>query len=310
LSDFLLLVPSSKMHIQNIGSKSRAFINHKPFHPGNFKNVEAVWQLEEDKRNDEKRAKERAAIRAEEAKVEALKGQLRQFESGGLTSKNQSVHGLDWMYENPADAERQTEENNILLGKVEATAQTRKRIERKHGALDDVEGPDLALKEDIGLEVNEDTLRKMREDPLFVIKLADQKYKEKMMANPYTRDHILTREENERRTVLSESSKGRTYLMLEDQIKELREKVKKEQSLIDDVSQKRLRVDQLHHRKSHQVTKRQMSSSDREKRLADMKVDADNRDDAMRVRAEKFEQERRREEELEKEAVLKKLLAS
>jgi len=297
------------MHIQNIGSKSRAFINHKPFHPGNFKNVEAVWQLEEDQRNEEKRAKERAAIRAEEAKVEALKGQLRQFESGG-NAKNQSVHGLDWMYENPADAERQTEESNILLGKVEATAQTRKRIERKHGALDDVEGPDLALKEDIGLEVNEDTLRKMREDPLFVIKLADQKYKEKMMANPYTRGHILTKEENERRSTLQQSSKGRTYLMLEDQIKELKEKIKKEQSMIDDLSQKRLRVDQLNARRNHQSVKRSMTSSDREKRLAFMKVDADNRDDAMRCRAEKFEEERKREEEKEKERVLKRLLAS
>eukprot|EP00915_Cephaloidophora_sp_WS-2016_P001497 GHVH01002104.1.p1 GENE.GHVH01002104.1~~GHVH01002104.1.p1 ORF type:complete len:298 (+),score=54.81 GHVH01002104.1:49-942(+) len=296
------------MHIQNIGSKSRAFINHKPFHPGNFKNVEAVWKVEEDKRQIEKQAKERAAIRAEEAKVEALKGQLRQFEAGGGTSKNQSIHGLDWMYENPADAARHTEEHAILLGKKEATPTTRDKIDKRHGsALGEAEAPDAELKTATGYEVTEDALRKMREDPLFVIKLADQKYSEKMLANPYTRAHMLSKEEAERREHLGRSSKGRVYLQVEDEIKELKDKVTREQMLIDDLIQKKRRNETVEHRRTRKKTSG-MTKEEREKRLNEISQNALKHEAEMRSRAENHNKVLKEEEEREKERIMRRMM--
>ncbi|CDJ57793.1 hypothetical protein, conserved [Eimeria maxima] len=65
------------MWIGNIGKKSAAFINHKPFHPGNFQNQEKVWLAEQKLKEEQKKEKELEERRREEVKIEELRRALR-----------------------------------------------------------------------------------------------------------------------------------------------------------------------------------------------------------------------------------------
>eukprot|EP00389_Voromonas_pontica_P004036 GDKH01005987.1.p1 GENE.GDKH01005987.1~~GDKH01005987.1.p1 ORF type:complete len:219 (-),score=24.86 GDKH01005987.1:101-757(-) len=60
-----------------VGAKSIAFINHKPFHPGNRENLEKVWMAETKQKEDEKRQKEMIEQRKKEAQVEELRKAMR-----------------------------------------------------------------------------------------------------------------------------------------------------------------------------------------------------------------------------------------
>lgn len=65
------------MWIGNIGKKSAAFINHKPFHPGNYQNQEKVWLAEQKQKEEQKKEKELEERRREEVKIEELRRALR-----------------------------------------------------------------------------------------------------------------------------------------------------------------------------------------------------------------------------------------
>ncbi|CDJ46277.1 hypothetical protein, conserved [Eimeria brunetti] len=65
------------MWIGKIGKKSAAFINHKPFHPGNFQNQEKVWLAEQKLKEEQKKEKELEERRREEVKIEELRRALR-----------------------------------------------------------------------------------------------------------------------------------------------------------------------------------------------------------------------------------------
>ncbi|CEM06780.1 unnamed protein product [Vitrella brassicaformis CCMP3155] len=73
------------MWMGKIGSKSANFIMHKPFHPGNFQNLEKVWQAEEKKKREEKMQQEMLERRQEESKIEELRRAVRQREMSELT---------------------------------------------------------------------------------------------------------------------------------------------------------------------------------------------------------------------------------
>eukprot|EP00920_Eleutheroschizon_duboscqi_P003403 GHVT01007925.1.p1 GENE.GHVT01007925.1~~GHVT01007925.1.p1 ORF type:complete len:224 (+),score=43.15 GHVT01007925.1:152-823(+) len=68
------------MWMGKIGQKSAAFINHKPFHPGNIQNQEKIWKAEEKQRQDLKKQKEMLARREEEVKILQLRQALRRVE--------------------------------------------------------------------------------------------------------------------------------------------------------------------------------------------------------------------------------------
>ncbi|CDJ38989.1 hypothetical protein, conserved [Eimeria tenella] len=65
------------MWIGNIGKKSAAFINHKPFHPGNYQNQEKVWLAEQKLKEEQKKERELEERRREEVKIEELRRALR-----------------------------------------------------------------------------------------------------------------------------------------------------------------------------------------------------------------------------------------
>lgn len=61
------------MWLGKIGAKSAAFINHKPFHPGTFENLERVWLAEEKHRQEQQRQNELQERRLEEKKIHELR---------------------------------------------------------------------------------------------------------------------------------------------------------------------------------------------------------------------------------------------
>eukprot|EP01071_Lankesteria_metandrocarpae_P010162 Lankesteria_metandrocarpae@DN52_c0_g1_i1.p1 len=73
------------MFIGKIGTKSAAFINHKPFHPGSLRNLEKVWEAEQ---KHEKEVKEQESM-LERRRQEVLNEELR----SALRKKEQSVIG-------------------------------------------------------------------------------------------------------------------------------------------------------------------------------------------------------------------------
>ncbi|KAL8447330.1 hypothetical protein Emed_004434 [Eimeria media] len=76
------------MWIGNIGKKSAAFINHKPFHPGNYQNQEKVWLAEQKLKEEQKKEKELEERRREEVKIEELRRALRGEAHAALQLQN------------------------------------------------------------------------------------------------------------------------------------------------------------------------------------------------------------------------------
>ncbi|KAL8441293.1 hypothetical protein Emag_007303 [Eimeria magna] len=76
------------MWIGKIGKKSAAFINHKPFHPGNYQNQEKVWLAEQKLKEEQKKEKELEERRREEVKIEELRRALRGEAHAALQLQN------------------------------------------------------------------------------------------------------------------------------------------------------------------------------------------------------------------------------
>lgn len=68
------------MLLGKVGNKSIAFINHKPFHPGNLQNLERVWLAEQRAAENEKKQKEMLERRKHEVQIEELRKALRNKE--------------------------------------------------------------------------------------------------------------------------------------------------------------------------------------------------------------------------------------
>lgn len=60
-----------------IGAKSAAFINHKPFHPGNLQNLEKVWIAEQKEKERKKAQEELLERRQQEFQIEELRRTIR-----------------------------------------------------------------------------------------------------------------------------------------------------------------------------------------------------------------------------------------
>lgn len=92
------------MPLKNIGQKSAAFINHKPFHPGSYRNLEKVWVAEQKAEEAQRRDEELQKRRDNEGKMLELRRALRARDNGNTmgtafdTLENEDRHKLDWMY--------------------------------------------------------------------------------------------------------------------------------------------------------------------------------------------------------------------
>lgn len=108
------------MWIGKIGKKSAAFINHKPFHPGNFQNQEKVWLAEQKLKEEQRKEKELEERRKEEAKIEELRRVLR-----GEASAAAALSGQPYQQQSPLTA---AEELRLKAKKAERQQQ----LQRQH----------------------------------------------------------------------------------------------------------------------------------------------------------------------------------
>eukprot|EP00917_Polyrhabdina_sp_WS-2016_P018910 GHVP01040679.1.p1 GENE.GHVP01040679.1~~GHVP01040679.1.p1 ORF type:complete len:277 (-),score=67.71 GHVP01040679.1:535-1341(-) len=164
-----------------LGTKSLAFINHKPFHPGSMANMEKTWLAERQHTEEQKRQKELREKRVQEAKIEDLRRALRVSENASTTSRNLTLAAerMEWMYENPTTLIREKEQEEFRLGKkiepkVSSEVQDLKNLEDLPGS---VFLPSVSKQ-------SEDTMRKIREDPLFQIRKAEIEHERSRQKNP------------------------------------------------------------------------------------------------------------------------------
>ncbi|KAH0484161.1 MAG: uncharacterized protein KVP18_004770 [Porospora cf. gigantea A] len=203
------------MFMGKVGQKAAAFINHKPFHPGNFANVEKVWLAEEKHKEDLQKQQELEQARNNERRIEELRKVLQTSDPTiGRTNER-----MTWMYENPAEAQKQREQEAFLLGKkIEETPEQKPAFQRIDAK------PENLFVEDLKV-VTEDTVRKIREDPLFLIKQAEHNHRKALLNNPLTREKVLRKEAEELRAREAVSIQGELKWKLVDEIAKLKTKI-------------------------------------------------------------------------------------
>ncbi|KAH0485912.1 MAG: hypothetical protein KVP17_002357 [Porospora cf. gigantea B] len=203
------------MFMGKVGQKAAAFINHKPFHPGNFANVEKVWLAEEKHKEDLQKQQELEQARNNERRIEELRKVLQTSDPTiGRTNER-----MTWMYENPAEAQKQREQEAFLLGKkIEETPEQKPTFQRIDAK------PENLFVEDLKV-VTEDTVRKIREDPLFLIKQAEHNHRKALLNNPLTREKVLRKEAEEQRAKEIVSTQGELKWKLVDEIAKLKTKI-------------------------------------------------------------------------------------
>ncbi|XP_053993863.1 uncharacterized protein LOC128884457 [Hylaeus volcanicus] len=82
------------MLLGKVGNKSIAFINHKPFHPGNLVNLERIWLAEQQAKENEKKQKEMLERRKHEVQIEELRKTLRTKEHEQLEESKRLTETL------------------------------------------------------------------------------------------------------------------------------------------------------------------------------------------------------------------------
>ncbi|KEP61910.1 UNVERIFIED_CONTAM: hypothetical protein HHA_204120 [Hammondia hammondi] len=148
--------------------------------------------------------------------------QLRKLQAdAGLISKQAAVvaaAGLEWLYDEPKGQKEAQEaaREAYLLGKPleapsasSASASRADQVAAARGGRErrgDVQSASLFLPEGSLLRASDDTLRKLREDPLFLIKQAEITQKKIQEANPLLRQREAERRERQR---LEEEEKRR-----------------------------------------------------------------------------------------------------
>ncbi|KAF4977676.1 hypothetical protein FZEAL_5841 [Fusarium zealandicum] len=155
----------------------------KSFHPGLWRNQQAVLGEEQKALAERKRTKQRIDEIKEERKKEEVQ---RQLEAAGGRKR---VDRVDWMYQGPNDGQTGTTEETeaYLLGKrridnlIKGTEH--KKLEKQAG-----EESFMALQ---NANTVRDTAAKIREDPLLAIKRQEQAAYEAMMNDPVRRRQLM-----------------------------------------------------------------------------------------------------------------------
>ncbi|CBZ52313.1 conserved hypothetical protein [Neospora caninum Liverpool] len=166
--------------------------------------------------------------------------QLRKLQAdAGLISKQAAVvaaAGLEWLYDQPKGREAQEAEREAyLLGKPiaapSASSASASRAEQvaaaRAGGRDarrgEVKSAALFLPTGALLRASDDTLRKLREDPLFLIKQAEVTQKKIKEANP-----MLRQREQERRERQREEEEAKRRKRERKEARKLRKQMKKQ----------------------------------------------------------------------------------
>eukprot|EP01053_Blabericola_migrator_P004346 Blabericola_migrator_1__4345@NODE_2339_length_2914_cov_65_114155_g682_i2_p1_GENE_NODE_2339_length_2914_cov_65_114155_g682_i2NODE_2339_length_2914_cov_65_114155_g682_i2_p1_ORF_typecomplete_len489_score84_09CWC25/PF12542_8/6_7e03CWC25/PF12542_8/1_5e13CWC25/PF12542_8/3_9e03CWC25/PF12542_8/6_3e03Cir_N/PF10197_9/3_3e10Cir_N/PF10197_9/5_7e03Cir_N/PF10197_9/1_8e04Cir_N/PF10197_9/2_2e03Cir_N/PF10197_9/1e04_NODE_2339_length_2914_cov_65_114155_g682_i29422408 len=164
------------MYMGKIGQKSAAFINHKPFHPGSYRNLEKVWIAEQTHAANLRKQQELLDKRQQESRVEELRRALHQSGLNGSKEETEGAAKLEWMYRSTQQLE-QDEQEAYLLGAKELPTAHNDEVDRIKQIKDEKVAGALLLDEKATPELNkDDLLRKMREDPMFAIRQAEVEF--------------------------------------------------------------------------------------------------------------------------------------
>jgi len=202
-----------------------------------------------------------------ELEKERQKLQLRKLQAdAGLISKRDMVltlERMDWMYDCPLQAQKEREQEDYLLGKPVD--------QNRNNNLAATENVPCSLYLSSVTKTTEDTLRKLREDPLLLIRQAEHKQRRAIMSNPLLREKLLLQQQ--------QAENDREHHTNNNRVEELcgREKPcsnPHEKIKIADEELRRRRYNQ-HERgvKRHQATAKMLSKDEIERRLRQMQDD-------------------------------------
>ncbi|XP_032529494.2 pre-mRNA-splicing factor CWC25 homolog [Danaus plexippus] len=175
----------------------------KAWHPSNLKNQERVWKAEQAAAAEKKRIEELERERAQERDREELNALSRQNVNTNTTQENR----LHWMYDKP---DKQVQQEDYLLGKAidKNYDQGDKQDQNEIPAVSRrVVGSSMMT---AGGDVQVDLARKLREDPLLLVKERERAARAALLNNPIQRRKLteLLRKEQEKKILKKKSKKS------------------------------------------------------------------------------------------------------
>jgi hypothetical protein len=178
-----------------------SFLSKKSWHTGLQQNQEAVWKAEKSALEERRKLDELRKERDREREIQEL--ERLQEESGG---KKRRVEKVDWMYNAPASGSNidKNELEDYLLGKkrVDKLLKADEGLQHSRG---NQEGP---ISEQKAIGSDRDVAAKIREDPMFAIKMQEQAAYQALLKDPARLramkkaaglDKVETKEERRRR---------------------------------------------------------------------------------------------------------------
>ncbi|EKX36466.1 hypothetical protein GUITHDRAFT_117357 [Guillardia theta CCMP2712] len=151
---------------------SLAFLAKKSWHTANINNQERVWLKEQEK----EREKKKTELLQKQMKEEREMEELRQLQGAGQSTQNK----LTWMYAPPINVQADADE--YLMGKPKEDDKEDEDLKKvmKNEAVSQA----FVEKQKDAISAYRDDMNKIRDDPLFAIKHAEKKQRERMLDNP------------------------------------------------------------------------------------------------------------------------------
>ena len=141
-----------------------------------------------------------ASGREQQLEQERQIAALKQLQAdAGLVPKANVDAKLDWMYEDPRAAKTEESTEEFLLGKKKPDAEGKEDVERVKQLSASQGGAVGSLFLSSLTTTTEDTLRKLREDPLLVIKQAEMQQRQNVFKNPLLREQLLSKDDKDKR---------------------------------------------------------------------------------------------------------------
>ncbi|XP_013168277.1 PREDICTED: pre-mRNA-splicing factor CWC25 homolog [Papilio xuthus] len=175
----------------------------KAWHPSNYKNQERVWKAEQAAAQEKKRISELQRERAEERDREQLNEIAKRTAAGGSSPNDNRLH---WMYDKP---DKKVQQEDYLLGKSIDTNhdQTAKDNQDVIPAVARrVVGSSMTA---MSSDTQVDLVRKLREDPLLLIKERERAARAALLNNPLQRRRLteLLRKEQDQSKMKKDEKK-------------------------------------------------------------------------------------------------------
>ncbi|XP_041977722.1 pre-mRNA-splicing factor CWC25 homolog isoform X2 [Aricia agestis] len=187
----------------------------KAWHPNTMKNQERVWKAEKAAAEEKKKILDLERERAQERDRDEL-NKLSKLSNRHSKDETQIDHQLHWMYNKP---DKKGQNEDYLLGKsIEKNYDKETKPEQNEipAVARRVVGSSMTTSTSDNLQV--DLARKLREDPLLLVKERERAARAALLNNPIQRRKLteLLRKEQEQKKEKSEKSKKKTKKDLDE----------------------------------------------------------------------------------------------